>query len=85
MALTTIDPFQARVRLDASHTPVEVRFDGRAVRVIGLAGVRDERAAYPAGRGPRVTYDIRTADGVARLVFDARRHRWFVEAIDRAA
>jgi hypothetical protein len=48
--------------------------------------VRDERAAYPVERGPRVTYLLETDDGgQATLVFDGRRRRWYVEAIDSAA
>lgn len=86
MALVRIDPIEARVRWDR-HTarPSEVRWDGRELRVTGLSAVRDERAAYPAGRGPRVTFLLDTDDGQASVTFDARRRRWYVEALDTAA
>lgn len=87
MALTQIPPAEARVRWDrAADRPASVHWGGRTFRVADLDAVRDERSAYPADGGPRVTYLLRTAEGGrARLVFDARRRRWFVEAIERAA
>jgi leucyl-tRNA synthetase len=46
----------------------------------------DERSAYPADRGPRVTYVLRIEDGGrASVVFDGRLRRWFLEAVERAA
>jgi hypothetical protein len=42
-------------------------------------------AAYPAARGPRVTFLVEATAGEASLVFDGRRRRWFVEALDQAA
>jgi hypothetical protein len=53
--------------------------------VRGLDAMRDETAAYPADRGPRVTYLLETDAGRASLVFDGRRRRWFVDAFDEAA
>jgi hypothetical protein len=47
--------------------------------------VRDETAAYPADRGPRMTFLVETDAGQASLVFDSRRRRWFVDALDEAA
>ncbi len=87
MALMRIAPVEARVRWDRAHArPGSVRWGGHAVGVVGLAGVRDERAAYPRDRGPRITYLLHTADGgQASLVYDELRRRWYVEAIDLAA
>lgn len=87
MALIQIPPAAAHVRWDrAADRPASVRWGGGTLRVVELDAVRDERAAYPAERGPRVTYLLRTAGGGrASLVFDGRRRRWFVEAIERAA
>jgi len=86
MALVQIPPVAARVRWDRStDRPIEVRW-GRhnQFRVTRLDAVRDERAAYPAGRGPRVTYVLRTQDGGrAAVAFDG--HRWTLEAVERAA
>ena len=48
--------------------------------------MRDERSAYPADRGPRVTFVLRTDDGGrASVVFDGRRRRWYLEAVEAAA
>lgn len=87
MALVQISPIEARVRWDrGADRPAEVRWGGHHVRVIDLDAVRDERSAYPADRGPRITFVLRTDDGGrASLVFDGRRRRWFMEAVERAA
>ncbi len=87
MALTSINPIEAHVSWDRRHhRPARLRWAGHQLGVVALEGVRDERSAYPAERGPRVTYLLRTDDGgQASLVFDGRRRRWFVEAIDLAA
>lgn len=85
MALVKISPVEAHVRWDRSaDRPSEVRWGTHQLRVVELDAVRDERAAYPAERGPRVTYLLRTADGGrASLSFDGRR--WFIDALERAA
>lgn len=87
MALVQISPIEAHVRWDRqADRPSEVRWSGHQLRVTHLDAVRDERSAYPAERGPRVTFVLRTADGGrASLVFDERRRRWFLEAVERAA
>ena len=87
MALVQIPPVEARVSWDrAAHRPANVSWGGRRLQVIELDAVRDERAAYPAERGPRVTFILRTSDGGrASLSFDGRRRRWYVEAIEPAA
>ncbi len=87
MALIRIPPVEAQVRWDrAADRPASVRWTGGSLRVVDLDAVRDERAAFPADRGPRVTYVLRSADGArASVVFDGRRGRWFVEAIEQAA
>ena len=87
MALVTISPIEAQVRWDRStDRPAEVRWNGHHLRVVDLDTVRDERSAYPADCGPRVTFVLRTEDGGrAALTFDGRRRRWFVEALEPAA
>jgi hypothetical protein len=86
MALTRISPVEAHVRWDSeTAAPREVRWDDRLLTVTGVAAVRDERAAYPANRGPRVTFLLDTSGGQASITFDGRRRRWFVEALDPAA
>ncbi|MBA2264845.1 MAG: hypothetical protein H0W17_00510 [Chloroflexi bacterium] len=87
MALVQISPIEAQVRWDRrADRPSEVRWSGHHLRVTQLDAVRDERSAYPAERGPRVTFVLRTEDGGrASVVFDGRRRRWFLEAVERAA
>jgi hypothetical protein len=87
MALTQITPIEARVRWDRRlGRPASIAWGDHLVRVVGLSAMRDERSAYPANRGPRITYLLRTDDGgQAAVVFDGRRRRWYVEALDRAA
>ena len=87
MALIHISPAEAHVRWDrAADRPSSVRWTGGTLRVVELDAVRDERAAFPADLGPRITYVLRTADGGrASVVFDGRRGRWYVEAIEQAA
>ena len=87
MALVKIPPVEAQVRWDrAADRPADISWAGRHLQVVQLDAVRDERAAYPAERGPRVTFVLRTADGVrASVSFDGRRRRWYVEAVEPAA
>jgi len=86
MALTKITPTEAHVRWDRGLArPSTVRVAGRQLTVTALDAVRDETAAYPAERGPRITYLVETDGGQASLIFDGRRRRWFVDALDQAA
>jgi hypothetical protein len=85
MALVQIPPVEARVRWDrTTDRPSEVHWSTHHLQVVGLDAVRDERAAFPANRGPRVTLVLRTSDGGrASIAFDGRR--WYLEAVERAA
>jgi hypothetical protein len=87
MALVQIPPVEAHVRWDRrADRPSEVRWRGHSLHVTDLDAVRDERSAYPADRGPRITFVLRSADGSrASVVFDGRRRRWFLEAVEAAA
>jgi hypothetical protein len=86
MALVKIAPQEARVRWDRRRgLPVAVRIGDKQLAVTGLEAIRDERSAYPAGGGPRITYLLETDAGQASLVYDGRRRRWYVEALDTAA
>jgi hypothetical protein len=87
MALQKINPTAARVRWDRRmNRPARIQLADRDLTITNLAARRDEMAAFPAERGPRVTYLVETADGGrASLVFDGRRRRWFVEALEAAA
>lgn len=86
MALTKITPVPVRVRWDRRHArPISVQMGDRQLIVRGLEAVRDETAAYPVERGPRITLLVETDAGPASLVYDGRLRRWFVEALDQAA
>ena len=86
MALVNIAPVPARVRWDrAAARPASVALGNRRLAVTNLKSVRDEMAAYPAARGPRITFLLDTDAGEASLIFDGRRRRWYVEALDQAA
>lgn len=86
MALTKITPTEARVRWDRRQArPATVTVAGRQLTITALDAIRDETAAYPADRGPRIIYLVETDGGQASLVFDERRRRWFVDALDAAA
>ena len=76
----------ARVKWDRrTQRPTRIVAGGGSLRVVGLTGRRDELAAFPAERGPRVTYLVDTDRGRAALVFDARRRAWFLEEVAKAA
>lgn len=84
MALVRISPVHARIRWDRTGRPAEIRWGSEHHRVVELAAVRDERAAYPIARGPRLTLVVRTDDGGrASIAFDGRR--WYLEALEEAA
>jgi hypothetical protein len=86
MALTPITPTRAYVRWDRKHArPTAVRVGGRELKVTAVDAVRDETAAYPAERGPRVTFLVESSGGQATLVFDPRGRSWTVVALDLAA
>jgi hypothetical protein len=86
MALQQITPTPAHVRWDRRlGLPATVRFADRQLTVTSVDTVRDETAAYPVGRGPRITYLVETDAGQASLVFDSRARRWFIDALEPAA
>jgi hypothetical protein len=86
MALMRITPIEAQVSWDAGRAaPREIRWSRYQLKVTGVTSIRDERAAYPADRGPRVTFLLETTGGQASIAFDGRRRRWFVDGLDPAA
>lgn len=86
MALEQITSTEAHVRWDRRLAlPTAVRFADRELMVTSVEAVRDETAAYPIGRGPRVTYLVGTDAGLASLVYDPRARRWFIDAVEPAA
>lgn len=87
MALVHIPPVETHVRWDRrGRRPSELRGAGHRLTIVDVDAIRDERAAYPAAAGPRLTLTLRTdRGGRAAIVFDARRRRWFLEALEPAA
>lgn len=85
MALVKVAPMEARVRWNrAANRPAEVTIGDRHLHVVDLDTVRDERAAFPADRGPRLTFVVRTREGGrASIAHDGRR--WYLEAVEPAA
>ncbi len=84
----SVQPPVARARVEwdrERRVPARVVAHGERFNVTALAGRRDELAAFPADRGPRVTYLLETDRGQASLVFDARRRSWYLEGLTRAA
>jgi hypothetical protein len=85
MAMTKITPVRARVRWDRGQDrPAFLLVGERRLVVNGVDTVRDEMAAYPSERGPRITFLLDTDAGQASLVYDGRGRRWFVEALEAA-
>lgn len=84
MALVHIPPVETHVRWDRrAHRPRELRGRGHRVRVAAVDGVRDELAAHPADTGPRLTVVLRTMEGGrVAIVFNAKRGRWYLEALE---
>jgi hypothetical protein len=87
MALVAITPVAASVDWDAQGTrPTRIRFGDREVVINRVATVRDERAAFPAASGPNLRVVVEADSGdTLELIFDVRRKRWFVDALDAAA
>lgn len=86
MGLAQTNSTEAKVDWDRRHErPSRITAGGERIRVVALAGRRDELSAFRADRGPRVTYLLDTDHGHASLVFDARRRSWYLEGLDRAA
>lgn len=85
MALVHVRPVEAHVEWDRStDRPRLVSWEQQRRRVIDVESIRDERAAFPAERGPRLTLVLRTEDGGrAAIAHDGRR--WILDALEAAA
>lgn len=80
---STEAPIPARVRWDRdSALPTRIAWAGSQLEVTALRAVRDERHAYRREHGPRLTLDVETSGGRAILRWDARRRRWFLDALE---
>ncbi|MDP8905031.1 MAG: hypothetical protein M3N29_06920 [Chloroflexota bacterium] len=78
-------PTEVRVQCGwADGRPRSVFVGDEHVPVIRIDQVRDELAAYPADRGPRRIFDVRTPGARLRLSFERRRRRWVLEGREAA-
>lgn len=83
MAMVRITPIQVEVACDRLNgRPRSIRLAREAVPVVGVARVRNESAAYPAGSGPRTLFEIQTPSARLALTFEHRRRRWLLEGLD---
>jgi hypothetical protein len=84
MTMIEVTPTEVQVRCGwLDGRPRSIVMDGEEVPIVLIHQVRDESAAFPIERGPRTIFDVRTPDTRVRLVFQHRRRRWMVEALDR--
>lgn len=85
MAMVRTKPTEVDVRVGwLDGRPRSVVLEDQRVPVLSISQIRDELAAYPADRGPRRIYDVRTPQARVRLSFERRRRRWFMEALEAA-
>ncbi len=86
MAMVRITPIQVEVACDRLNgRPRSVRLARDTVPILGVARVRNESAAYPAGSGPRTLFEIETPDARLALTFEHRGRRWLLEGLDPSA
>lgn len=85
MSLVQVPPAEAHLRWDRAGTrPRTISWGDRSLDVVELQAVRDERAAFPADRGPRLRLVLLTGDGGrASVVHDGKR--WMVDAVEPVA
>lgn len=85
MAIVRVTPTEVEVSTGLfDGRPRSIRVAHERVPVIEIANVRDELAAYPAERGPRRIFEVRTADARLRLSYEKRRRRWLLEGLEAA-
>lgn len=87
MALVRVPRVETRVTWDRrSGRPAVVSGPGHRLEIVDVDRLRDERHAHPIGSGPRLSLVLRTRDGGrAAIAWDARRRRWYLEALEAAA
>lgn len=85
VAIVRVEPRQVEVSCGFfDGRPRQVRIVRERVPVLEIDQIRDEYAAYPIDRGPRLIFDVRTPDARLRLAFERRRRRWLLEGLDAA-
>ena len=85
MAIVRVTPTQVEVSCGLfDGRPRSIRLANERVPVIKIDQIRDEISAYPAGRGPRRIFDVRTPDAHLRLAYERRRRRWLLEGLEAA-
>ena len=85
MAIVRVTPTEIDVKTGLfDGRPRQVRIANENIRVIEIAQVRDELAAYPVAQGPRRIFDVLTRDARLRLAFEKRGRRWLLEGLEAA-
>jgi hypothetical protein len=85
MKMVVVRPTEVQVKCGwLDGRPRSVVLDDRQLPVLSIAQVRDELAAYPADKGPRRIFDVRTPQARVRLSFERRRRRWLLEGLEAA-
>lgn len=85
MAMIRVEPVRVAVRTNwFDGRPREITWGDRRFPVVGVVGVRDESAAYPAVAGPRTVFEVDTPIARMTLTYRHRTHRWAVEGLDEA-
>ena len=85
MAMVRTKPTEVEVHVGwLDGRPRSVVLEDQRVPVLSISQIRDELAAYPADRGPRRIFDVRTPQARVRLSFERRGRRWFMEALEAA-
>lgn len=83
MAMVRITPVPVTVQWDArSGRPRRMRIGDDEVPVLDVRSVRDASRAYPAARGPYVSFEVVTPRSRLILTYERRLRRWLVEALD---
>jgi hypothetical protein len=83
MAMMEVVAREVRVVCEVlSGRPRAVRVGPDLVPVDAVERIREETAAYPADRGPRTIFIVRTAGTRLRLSYLHRTRRWLMEGIE---
>jgi hypothetical protein len=86
MSMVELSPREIGVVCDLfTGQPRAVRVGPDTVPVVAIERIREETAAYPADRGPRTIFVVRTLQARLRLSFQHRERRWLMEGIEPGA
>jgi hypothetical protein len=85
MAMVAITPLEVAVSWDVFGRQLRrLRIGDEDVPITNVELVRHEAQAYPAERGPRMVFAVRTADARLALVYERWTGRWTIDALEPA-